>query len=77
MSRASALLAALTSEPASTSDLYRAVGYATLVRIGLVSYEAFRGELARLSADGLAESSTAGDGSTLWRLPTPADSPGS
>ena len=68
MSRASALLAALTSEPASTSELYERVGYATLVRVGLIPYDAFRAELVRLSAAGLAENDTAADGSTLWRL---------
>ncbi|MEA2217907.1 MAG: hypothetical protein QOJ35_533 [Solirubrobacteraceae bacterium] len=68
MSRASALLAALTDEPTSTSELYRRVGYGTLTILGLVHYEAFRAELVRLSAAGLAERETAGDGATLWRL---------
>ena len=65
MSRASALLAALTREPASTSEIYDRVGYATLTRVGLVSYHAFRAELAKLSAAGLVESCTDGDGSTV------------
>jgi hypothetical protein len=73
MSRESVLLAALTSEPNSTSELYERIGYAALTRIGLVPYEAFRAELARLAAGGLAESDVAIDGSTLWRLPRPAD----
>ncbi len=69
MSRASALLAALTRESASTSEIYDRVGYATLARVGLVSYHAFRAELAELAAAGLVESRTDGDGSTVWRLP--------
>jgi hypothetical protein len=68
MSRASVLLAALRSEPTSTSDLYSRVGYAELTRIGLIPYPAFRAELAKLAAAGLADSDTAGDGSTRWRL---------
>lgn len=69
MSRASALLAALTQEPASTSEIYDRVGYVTLTQIGLVSYHAFRAELTKLSAAGLVESRTGRDGSTVWRLP--------
>jgi hypothetical protein len=72
MSQETVLLAALTSEPTSTSQLYERVGYAALTRIGLVSYDAFRAELTRLAVAGLAESDTARDGSTLWRLPSPA-----
>jgi hypothetical protein len=72
MSRASALLEALSGEPASTSALYERVGYATLTRIGLVPYHAFRAELVRLSAAGLVVGETARDGSTVWRL---ADEP--
>jgi hypothetical protein len=68
MSRASALLAVLTSEPASTSELYDRVGYMTLARVGLVPYEAFRAELARLSAVGVVTSHSAPDGSTVWHL---------
>jgi hypothetical protein len=73
MSRASALLAALTSEPTSTSELYARVGYMNLTRVGLVAYEAFRAELVTLSAAGLAESDTGEDGSTLWRLAATSD----
>lgn len=69
MSRASALLAALTQEPASTSEIYDRVGYVTLTQIGLVSYHAFRAELIKLAAAGLVESRTGRDGSTVWRLP--------
>lgn len=65
--RSSLLLAALTQEPTSTSDLYARVGYLPLARVGLVPYAAFRAELAKLSAAGLAASETSGDGSTLWR----------
>jgi hypothetical protein len=68
MSRASALLAAVTAEPASTSELYDRVGYVTLTRLGLVPYHAFRAELGRLSAAGSIDSHTAEDGSTMWRL---------
>jgi hypothetical protein len=75
MSRASALLAALTNEPASTSELYERVGYPTLARIGLIPYAAFRAELVWLSANGLAERHTGGDGATMWRLATPPDGP--
>jgi hypothetical protein len=71
MSRASELLAALTDEPTSTSQLYDRVGYSTLVRIGLVPYEAFRAELIRLAGAGLAEIDTADDGTSFWRLPVP------
>jgi hypothetical protein len=69
MSRESALLAALTTEPASTSELYERIGYATLTRLGLVPYDAFRAALSGLSAAGLAANDTAGDGSTVWWLP--------
>jgi hypothetical protein len=75
MSRASALLAALSDEPTSTSDLYDRVGYPTLIRTGLVPYQAFRAELAKLSAAGLAWSETAPDGATLWRLAGRAGEP--
>ena len=75
MSRASALLAVLTNEPASTSELYDRVGYPTLIRLGLVPYHEFRAELAKLSAEGLAESETARDGATMWRLATPTREP--
>jgi hypothetical protein len=74
MSRASVLLAALTAEPTSTSDLYDRVGYPALVRIGLIPYAAFHAELVKLSSAGLAESHLADDGSTVWKLA--GDSPG-
>jgi hypothetical protein len=64
---ASPLLAALTDEPATTSDLYDRVGYMRLTQLGLVPYDAFRRALAELCAGGVAESSIAADGSTLWR----------
>jgi hypothetical protein len=76
MSRTTALLAVLSSEPASTEALYDRLGYATLTRLGLVSYHALRAELAGLSAAGLVESDTAADGSTMWRLPAPVDETG-
>ena len=67
MSRASALMAVISTDPTSTSELYDRIGYATLVRIGLVPYDAFRAELAALAATGAVESATAPDGSTVWR----------
>jgi hypothetical protein len=67
MSRASTLLAALTDDPVTTSDLYDRVGYPTLARLGLIPYHAFRQELTRLAATGAAESQTDPDGSTMWR----------
>ena len=66
MSRASVLLDALTSEPPTTSDLYDRVGYLALTQVGLVPYHAFRHELDKLSAAGLARSGDAPDGSTMW-----------
>jgi hypothetical protein len=74
MSRRSVVLAALTSEPTSTTDLYERVGYLALARVGLVPYPAFRAELAELSAAGLAEQETGPDGSTLWKLAAPEHS---
>jgi hypothetical protein len=75
MTRATAVLAVLTDEPTSTDELYERVGYPTLTRIGLVAYEAFRAELARLAAAGLAESRPGEDGATLWRRPPADESP--
>ena len=71
MTRRSVLLAVLTDEPTSTDDLYDRVGYPALMRVGLIQYHAFRAELTKLSAAGLAESSEGADGATLWRRPTP------
>ncbi len=71
MSRASLLLSSLTDTPTPTSELYDRVGYATLTQLGLVPYDAFRAELARLSAAGLAASEPGPDGSTLWRRADP------
>jgi hypothetical protein len=68
MSPSSVVLAALTEEPTSTSDLYDRVGYRNLVQVGLIPYEAFRGELLKLKAAGLADSEPGADGATLWRL---------
>jgi hypothetical protein len=67
------LLAVLTDEPASTSKLYDRVGYATLVSHGLVPYDAFRAELAKLVAAGLAQSGADEDGATVWRLRAPPE----
>jgi hypothetical protein len=68
MSRESELLAVLTKEPTSTSELYERVGYMTLTRLGLVPYPAFRQALATLAASGLVEQETAADDSTVWWL---------
>jgi hypothetical protein len=73
MSRSSVLLAALTAEGTSTSDLYARVGYTALAQVGLIPYPAFRAELVKLSAAGLADCETGGDGSTLWRLAASAE----
>lgn len=67
MSREDVLLAALSSEPVSTSDLYDRLGYPALVSLGLVSYHAFRAELVKLAAAGLAISEPGEDGATTWR----------
>jgi hypothetical protein len=75
MSRTSALMAVVTTDPASTSELYDRVGYATLTQLGLIPYHAFRAELAALAATGAIESETAPDGSTVWRR-APEDRPG-
>jgi len=66
MPRQSELLAFLTSDPTSTSELYERVGYTTLTRLGLIPYPEFRQALAKLAAAGLAEHDTADDGSTVW-----------
>jgi hypothetical protein len=76
MSRAATLLAALTDEPASTEELYDRVGYAALVRLGLVPYDDFRAALARLEQDGLAVSHGAASGATVWRRPGERAAPG-
>jgi hypothetical protein len=68
MSRTSELIAVLTSEPASTSELYDRIGYPTLTRLGLIPYDSFRAELAALAATGAIQSGTGSDGSTTWRL---------
>lgn len=73
MTRAEALLAALTDEYQTTEALYGRVGYPTLVRVGLVPYATFRAELAWLQAEKQAESITGEDGATLWRRPPAAD----
>lgn len=70
MSRESVLLAGLSTDPVSTSDLYERIGYQALAGLGLVPYPAFRDALAELEAAGLAGSATAEDGSTVWWLAT-------
>jgi len=73
MSRTSVLLASLTDTPASTEEVYDRVGYVALTQLGLVPYDAFRAELAKLSARGLAASEPGPDGATLWRRAEPDD----
>lgn len=73
--RAAALLAVLSDGAASTSVLYDRVGYPMLTRLGLVPYHAFRGELVRMAAGGLVIGEPGADGSTIWRLPPPAETP--
>ena len=68
------VLAALTSEATSTSDLYDRIGYAALMRVGLIDYRAFRATLDALETDKRAESTTGDDETgTLWRIPDPAE----
>jgi hypothetical protein len=69
MARTSALMAAITTEPASTSELYDRVGYPALAQLGLIPYRAFHEALERLTATGQIESHTGPDGSTMWRRP--------
>ena len=77
MSQTSVLLATVTVEPASTSELYERVGYPTLARLGLIPYAAFRDALERLAAAGEIEAHTAPDGATMWsRSPETAPSDG-
>jgi hypothetical protein len=75
MSRATALMAVITAEPASTSELYDRVGYAVLARLGLIPYHAFRAELVAMAATGAIEGETGPDGATIWRR-TAAAEPG-
>lgn len=69
MPRESVLVAALSHEPVSTSALYDRVGYATLTKLGLIPYPAFRAALSELEASGRARSEIADDGSTMWSRP--------
>ena len=72
-SRRALLLGALTDEPTSTSDLYDRVGYPQLLRAGLIGYHEFRTALDALAKEGLADSETGDDGSTLWRRAGPRE----
>ena len=83
MSRESALLAAVTGEPTSTSELYDQVGYATLTRIGLVPYPRLPGRAgpARLHgehrrAPGAGRLDGVADGVRGRRPPGAGGSPG-
>jgi hypothetical protein len=66
-----AVLAVLTEEPASTSELYDRVGYPALMRAGLIGYPDFRAALAGLEAAGLAASRSGEDedATVWWRRP--------
>ena len=68
MEATSLLLATVTREPTSTSDLYDRIGYLELTRAGLIPYAAFRAELARLAAAGLIEAEAGPEGATMWKL---------
>jgi hypothetical protein len=72
MSRESILIAAITNDPATTSELYDRVGYPALARLGLIPYKAFRDALVQLAASGTIEPGAAPDGSTTWRRPDPS-----
>jgi hypothetical protein len=63
-----ALLGALTDTAQTTEQLYDALGYPALLRVGLIPYKAFRAALAELEAEGLASSGTDEDGATTWRI---------
>jgi hypothetical protein len=67
----STVLAALTEEPTTTSDLYDRVGYPALMRVGLINYDSFRSVLVTLETERLAVSAPAPDGMTFWRRPDP------
>ena len=68
MSRTSTLLGALEERPATTSELYRRLGYFKLTELGLVAYPAFRSELDKLADAGLVDACSTRNGSTMWRL---------
>jgi hypothetical protein len=68
MSRQSVLMGVLTIDPTSTSDLYERAGYGALAEAGMIPYHEFRGELEKLQAAGVVESSSGDDGSTMWSL---------
>jgi hypothetical protein len=68
MSRESVLIGVLTIDPTSTSDLYDRAGYGALAEAGMIPYHEFRGQLEKLEAAGIVESSPGEDGSTLWSL---------
>jgi hypothetical protein len=68
MSRESVLRGVLTSDPASTSDLYERAGYRALAEVGMIPYNEFRAELGKLEAAGVVASVTGTDGSTMWSL---------
>ncbi len=65
------MLDLLSDVPQTTGDLYDRMGYAALVRIGLVPYDAFRATLAELERAGLAVSETSEEGPTSWRRLAP------
>lgn len=66
--RTRTVLAPLAEGPLTTSDLYDAVGYPTLVGLGLVPYAAFRAVLEDAAVRGLVTAGEDDDGATVWRL---------
>jgi hypothetical protein len=66
--REQTVLAAVTTEPVSTSDLYERVGYPALMRAGLIAYREFRATLVGLEETRQVVSGTDDDGATTWRL---------
>jgi len=63
------VLAALTEEATTTSDLYDRVGYMALVRVGLIDFRAFRDVRAALERQGLADGwEGPEDRGSRWRL---------
>jgi hypothetical protein len=63
-----AILAHVTESRQTTEQLYDAVGYMALMRVGLIPYPAFRAALAELQAEGLVVSDTDDDGATIWSI---------
>jgi hypothetical protein len=63
-----AILAHVTDAPQTTEQLYDAIGYMALMRVGLIPYPAFRAAVAELQAEGLVAAATGEDGATAWTI---------